>query len=54
MEVFLDHMMFVCFSFIVVALVIGIPVYLGEYILEKLNLTEKVVNFMFNGSEEED
>lgn len=54
MENFLDHMIFVCFSFVAVGLIIGIPVYLGEYILEKFDLKDKFVNFMFNTNEEED
>ena len=54
MEAFLDYMLFVCFSFGIIGLIIGGWVYLGEYILEKFNLTDKFINFMLNTNDEED
>ena len=54
MEAFLDYMMFVCFSFGIIGLIIGGWVYLGEYILEKLILTVKFFNYMLNSIDEED
>lgn len=52
MENFFDHMIFVCISFVIIGLLIGVPVFIGEYILEKYNLTEKFVNFMFGEHED--
>lgn len=47
MENFIDHMIFVCFAFVTIGVILGGWVYLGEFILKKFNLEDKFLKFMY-------
>ena len=50
---FIDHMIFCCFAFVAIGIVMCTFVFIGEYILNKFNLTDKFIHFMFGSEEDE-
>ena len=54
MDAFVDHMIFVCFSFVAVGLILGIPCYLAEETKIGRKIVGYMVNFFVSYDEEDD
>lgn len=56
METFVDHMILVCFSFVVIMLVLGVPVYIVEKLNEKYDnkIYDKIISFFVAEPDEDE